>query len=192
VAVAWQKAHAAGTRLTVVDSGAASGRLAVVARAAALAAHDGESLETLATFVEAALGRAEEYIFLERLEYLARGGRLSKAGAWFGDALHLAPVVSPLPDGARKVALLRKPEDRLTFACERAKQALALSGGKGYLLVEFTDNRAWVEREVAPRLRESLPGAEIGIGPLSLTTGAHTGPGTWAVAMLPAGNAHGT
>jgi hypothetical protein len=187
VALAWQKANPAGARLTLVDSGAASGRLAVVARAAALAAHAGQSLDALATWVQSALGRAEEYIFPERLEYLARGGRLSKAGAWFGDALHLAPVVSPMPEGARKVALLRKLEDKLTFACERAKQALAPSDGQGYLLLQFTDNRAWVETDVVPRLRQVVPKAEIGIGPLSLTTGAHTGPGTWAVAMLPEG-----
>lgn len=190
VVVAWQKAHPAGSRMTVIDSGAASGRLAVVVRATALAAQDGRSLAELVTFSRSALERAEEYIFLERLEYLARGGRLSKAGAWFGDALHLAPVVSPFPDGARKVALLRKPEDRIAYACERAKQAFAPSDGKGYLLVEFTDNRAWLETQVVPRLREAAPQAELALGPLSLTTGAHTGPGTWAVALLPAGTAH--
>ncbi len=192
VATAWKNSHPAGARLTVIDSGAASGRLAVVARATALAAQDGMSAAALQAFATAALARAEEYILLERLEYLARGGRLSKAGAWFGDALHLAPVVSPMPDGARKVALLRKQEDKVAYACERARQALSASAGKGYLLLQFTDNRAWVEGEVAPRLRHELPSAEIGLGPLSLTTGAHTGPGTWAVATLPAADAHGT
>jgi uncharacterized protein len=185
VARAWRESHAAGERLSVLDSGAASGRLAVVARATAIAARSGASLGELTAFASTALVRAEEYIFVERLEYLARGGRLSKAGAWFGDALGLVPVVSPLPDGARKVALLRKPGDRLAFACERAKAALAKAGGHGYILVEFTDNRAWVEEMVLPRLHEVAPAAEIELGPLSLTTGAHTGPGTWAVAMLP-------
>jgi uncharacterized protein len=192
VASAWQAAHSAGIRMTIVDSGAASGRLAVVARATALGAREGGSVGTLAAFAKAALERAEEYIFLERLEYLARGGRMSKAGAWFGDALHLAPVVSPFPDGARKVALLRKLDDKLAFACDRVRQAFSSSDGRGYLLVQFTDNRPWIEGEVLPRLRAAAPRAELAVGPLSLTTGAHTGPGTWAVAMLPAGAAHGT
>jgi DegV family protein with EDD domain len=192
VALAWQASHRAGSRMTLIDSGAASGRLAVVARAAALAAHGGQSVEGLAALARSALERAEEYIFVERLEYLARGGRLSKAGAWFGDALHLAPVVSPMPDGVRKMALLRKQEDKVAFACDRAQRAFHPAAGRGYLLVQYTDNRAWVEDEVAPRLREALPGVDIGLGPLSLTTGAHTGPGTWAIAMLPEGNTHGT
>ena len=185
VASAWRASHAAGARLTVVDSGAASGRLAVVVRAVALAAWDGGAITTLAAFATAALQRAEEYIFPERLEYLARGGRLSKTSAWFGDALGLAPVVAPMPDGARKIAMLRKPEDRISFACERAARAFAAGSHRGYLLVEYTDNRAWAEATLLPRLRQAAPEAEIAVGPLSLTTGAHTGPGTWAIAMLP-------
>jgi hypothetical protein len=185
VALDWRSSHAAGARMTLLDSGTASGKLAVVVRATARAARGGKPVEALADHARAALARAEEYIFLDRLEYLARGGRMSKAGALFGDALHLAPVVSPMPDGARKVALLRKPEDRVAFACERARQALEPSDGRGYLLVEHTDNRAWLVEIVLPRLRAALPDAEIAVGALSLTTGAHTGPGTWAIAILP-------
>ena len=185
VSSAWRASHASGERLTVLDSGAASGRLAVVVRAVALAARGHAEIGALAAFATAALARAEEYIFPERLEYLARGGRLSKTSAWFGDAIHLAPVVSPMPDGARKVAMLRKPEDRVAFACERAAHAFSVGSSRGYLLAEYTDNRAWVEGILLPRLRLAAPEAELALGPLSLTTGAHTGPGTWAIAMLP-------
>jgi uncharacterized protein len=185
VALDWQSSHPDGARMTLLDSGTASGRLAVVVRATALAARGGRPAASLADFARTALGCAEEYIFLERLEYLARGGRMSKTGAFFGDALHLAPVVSPMPDGARRVALLRKPEDKIAFACERAARALGGAGGKGYLYAEYTDNRAWVVEQVLPRLRVAAPEAEIAVGALSLTTGAHTGPGTWAIAMLP-------
>jgi len=185
VATAWRTSHPSGAQLTVLDSGAASGRLAVVVRAAALAARSGVGIEELTKLATAATLRAEEFIFVERLEYLARGGRLSKTGAWLGDALGFAPVVSPFPDGARRVALLRKPEDRLGFACQQVKRAFAAGGEGGHILVEHTDNRAWVEEKVLPRLRDLAPEAVIEVGPLSLTTGVHTGPGTWAVAMLP-------
>ncbi len=177
--------------MTVLDSGTASGRLAVVVRATALRARGGTGGSELVAFAAAALPRAEEYIFPERLEYLARGGRLSKTSAWFGDAFGLAPVVSPMPDGARKVAMLRKPEDRVVFACEQAARVFAAGSRRGYVLAQYTDNRAWVEGSLLPRLRQAAPAAEIVAGPLSLTTGAHTGPGTWAVAMLPDPPAYG-
>ena len=185
VASAWRASHATGERMTVIDSGAASGRLAVVVRQTALAARGGSAIAALVAFASGALQRAEEYIFPERLEYLARGGRLSKASAWFGDALGLAPVVSPMPEGAHKVAMLRKPEDRVTFACERVARSFSVGSHQGYVLAEYTDNRAWVEETLLPRLRQAAPEAEIAVGPLSLTTGAHTGPGTWAIATLP-------
>jgi uncharacterized protein len=79
--------------------------------------------------------------------------------------------------------LLRKPQDRLAFACQRVAQALGTASG--HVLVQYSDNRDWVESTVAPRLRLAAPAAEVVLGPLSLTTGVHTGPGTWAVAVLP-------
>ena len=191
VASAWCASHASGERMTVVDSGAASGRLAVVVRATAKAARGGTGVSALAELATASLQLAEEFIFVERLEYLARGGRLSKTGAWFGDALGLAPVVSPMPDGARKVALLRKPEERVAFAVAQVQRAFCSGSGRGYLLAEYSDNRAWVEEILLPRLRGAAPEAKMTAGPLSLTTGAHTGPGTWAIAMLPERPAQG-
>ena len=184
VAEAWCARHDPDARVRVLDSGAASGRLAVVVRATALRARQGEDAVALAAFASAALARAEEYIFLECLDYLARSGRLSKTGARLGNALGLAPVVSPAPDGARRVALLRNPEARVNFACARVARAFAPMP-RGHLLLEYTDNRAFVAGEVMPRLRAAAPQADIELGALSLTTGAHTGPGTWAVAFLP-------
>jgi len=51
--------------------------------------------------------------------------------------------------------------------------------------VEYTDNRDWVEAEAAEAIAKQFPSVEIILQPLSLTTGAHTGPGTWAVAIHP-------
>jgi len=187
VASAWTAEHPLGGRMVVVDSGAASGRLAVVVWATARRARSGEARSAVEAFARGALARAKEYIFPEKLEYLARGGRMSNAGAFFADLLHVAPVISPLPDGARKVAMVRKPEDRLGFACDRLDKALAPTGGAGLVLLQYTDNRGWVEEHVAPCVRERFPRAECHVRPLSATTGAHTGPGTWAVAVLPGG-----
>lgn len=184
VAEAWCARHDPDGRVRVLDSGAASGRLAVVVRATALRARQGEDAVALAAFASAALARAEEYIFVECLDYLARSGRLSKTGARLGNALGLAPVVSPAPDGARRVALLRNPEARVNFACAKVERAFATMP-RGHLLVEHTDNRAFVAGEVMPRLRAAAPQADIELGALSLTTGVHTGPGTWGVAFLP-------
>jgi fatty acid-binding protein DegV len=53
-------------------------------------------------------------------------------------------------------------------------------------MLEYSDNRKWVEGTVKKEVSELYPDAEIILQPLSLTSGAHMGPGTWGVAFLPA------
>jgi fatty acid-binding protein DegV len=55
----------------------------------------------------------------------------------------------------------------------------------GLILLEHSDNREWVVAEVLPAIRGRHPAAEVIVSPLSLTSGAHMGPGTWGVAFLP-------
>jgi DegV family protein with EDD domain len=185
VASTWAASHPLGGHLAVVDSGAASGRLAVVVWATARRARAGEPRAAVEAFARAALAHAEEYIFPEKLEYLARSGRVSNAGALLADLIHLAPVISPMPDGARRVATVHRTEDRIAFACERIARAFAPTRGRGLVLLQHTDNRAWVQAQLAPRVRDRFPDAECHVRPFSGTAGAHTGPGTWAVALLP-------
>ena len=52
-------------------------------------------------------------------------------------------------------------------------------------MIEFSDNREWVSETVGGRVREMYPLAEIILQPVSLTSGVHMGPGTWAIAYLP-------
>ena len=64
---------------------------------------------------------AEEYVFLDRLRYLAAGGRLSRSGAFFGDMLHMKPVISPQAEGARKVGVVRDRAGQVRFALEKLR-----------------------------------------------------------------------
>ena len=41
---------------------------------------------------------------IDDLKYLARGGRISKAAGFAGNLLGMRPVISPMPEGARKLA----------------------------------------------------------------------------------------
>jgi hypothetical protein len=53
------------------------------------------------------------------------------------------------------------------------------------VLLQYSDNRGWVEETVRPRVRSILPEAELLLVPLSLTSGVHMGPGTWSLAFAP-------
>ncbi|MDA8125213.1 MAG: DegV family EDD domain-containing protein [Deltaproteobacteria bacterium] len=186
VAMQWKRENDPDGRFRVIDTGAASGRLGLLAVAVARFARKTGDAEAVIRYAEAGAGRCEEFVFLDQLRYLAAGGRLSRTGALAGDLFHLKPVISPLPEGARRVGICRDRDGQLRFALEKLKGTLKGDGTGALILLEHTDNAPWVEESVRPAIARSFPAAEILCQPMSLTAGAHMGPGTWGVAFLPA------
>lgn len=179
----WKARRDPDDRMTVLDTGAASGRLGLVALATALYAHLVDDPDDVIRFARGAIDACAEYLFLDRLHYLAAGGRLSRTSAFFGDLLHMRPVVSPTAEGAKKVAVLRNKTDQVEFAVARLEQARP---DVPYVIVlEYTDNEEWVRVVPGKQLQQRHPAAKILMQPMSLTSGAHMGPGSWGVAFLP-------
>jgi hypothetical protein len=183
-AVEWGKKHDPQNRFVVIDTGAASGRLATIVLAANRYLTKTKDMEKTITFATTALQTCEEYVFLDKLEYAAAGGRLSKTSAFFGDMLKMKPVVSPQPEGAKKVGVVRNQKDQIKMARERLAASLAKEE-KALIMLEYSDNFDLVNGKIKPLIEADFPQAEIIIQPLSLTSGAHMGPGTWAIAFLP-------
>lgn len=183
VVMDWKKTHDLQDRLTVIDTGAASGRLAVLVMAVAAIAQKASRPEDVIDFTIDAIDHAEEYIFLDRLEYLAAGGRLSKTKAFFGDVLHMKPVVTPMADGAQKAGLCRNRKDQEAFALKMLAKSLD-TNSYALILLEYSDNLSQIEA-FSNIIKTRYPKAQIIVHPLSLTSGVHMGPGTWAIAFLP-------
>ncbi|HOG07736.1 MAG: DegV family EDD domain-containing protein [Syntrophales bacterium] len=186
VAMDWKKTHDPEDRLTVIDTQAASGRLGLMSLAAARFSLKTRDAEAVIRYARENVDRCEEYVFLDKLQYLAAGGRLSKTSAFFGDMLRMKPVISPLAEGAKKMGVVRTQADQVDFAQEKLAAALSPEM-PALIMLEYSDNRTWVAESVQPEIARRYPAAEIVLHPLSLTSGAHMGPGTWAVAFLPAG-----
>jgi DegV family protein with EDD domain len=183
VAVKWKADNDPENRMTIIDTGVASGKLGLLARAVAELALTVSDLSEIVSFAKGAIQNVHEYIFLDRLQFLAAGGRMSKTGAFFGDALHIKPIVSPYPDGARKIGVVRNSKDQVKFAFRRLEQSL-LKDQKATLLLEYSDNREWLEREVKPEIERRFPLVQVIMQLLSLTSAAHMGPGSWGIAFL--------
>ena len=184
VATKWKERNDREGRFEVIDTGAASGRLGLIAIATARYALETNDAAAVADFARRAVARCEECIFLDRLHYLAAGGRLSKTSAFFGDMLRMKPIVTPLPEGVKKLGLARNSSEQIDFMVQRLQTSLE-KGSRPLFMIEFSDNREWVSETVGGRVREMYPLAEIILQPVSLTSGVHMGPGTWAIAYLP-------
>lgn len=178
----WKKEHDPDNRLLVIDTGAASGRLGTMVLAVALYLAHTRDMEKTYAFAKKAVETCEEYVFLEKLEYLAAGGRLSKTSAFFGDMLKMKPVISPQPEGAKKVGVVRHRKDQIKMAMEKLAAALN-ADSRALIMLEHSDNIDQV-KEIGKEVKKRYPKAEIFLQPLSLTSGAHMGPGTWGIAFL--------
>ncbi len=183
-ATAWQAANDPQRRMSILDTGAASGRLGIVALATAHFARQGHEPPAVLDFAQRAVTQSQELVFLDQLKFLAAGGRISKTQGFFGDLLRMKPIITPGAQGAARVGVVRTPKDQLAFARKRLEQEIA-PGAAPLVLLQYSNNRAWVEAAAAQEVRRLLPAARILLRPLSLTSGAHMGPGTWALAWLP-------
>jgi fatty acid-binding protein DegV len=56
---------------------------------------------------------------------------------------------------------------------------------KSTLLLEYSDNREWLEGEIKPEIERRFPLVKVIMQLLSLTSAAHMGPRSWGIAFLP-------
>lgn len=81
------------SRLVVMDSLTASWGLGLLVKAAAEAAAEGQSLDAIVRLVRGMLPHIYLIFFVERLDYLERGRRISPAQALLGTMLHIKPLL---------------------------------------------------------------------------------------------------
>ncbi|GBE11971.1 fatty acid-binding protein [bacterium BMS3Bbin14] len=182
-AMAWKEAHDPDNLLEVLDTGAASGRLGLIALLTSRYVDIAGSMEDVLDFSRKIIVDCKEYVFIDELQYLVAGGRLSRAGGFFGNLLHTKPVVSPAENGVRKVGVVRSREGQLAFALEKLGELNRQTSGP-VIMLQYSDNKEWVAGTVRQQVQGLLPQAEILLTPLSLTSGVHMGPGTWAMACV--------
>jgi len=182
-AMAWKEANDPDNLLEVLDTGAASGRLGLIALLTSRYADIAGSMEDVLDFSRKIIADCKEYVFIDELKYLVAGGRLSRSGGFFGNLLHTKPVVSPTENGVRKVGVVRSREGQLAFALAKLDELNRQTSGP-VIMLQYSDNKEWVAGTVQQQVRDLLPKAKILLTPLSLTSGVHMGPGTWAMACV--------
>ncbi len=181
-AMAWKKENDPDKLFTVIDTGAASGRLALIALLTARQARNMEIPEKIIEFARKTIDDCMEYVFIDELKFLVAGGRISRAGGFFGDLLSMKPVISPTSAGVRKVGVVHSRKGQLDFAMKKLSERFDRIA-EPVIMLQYSDNEQWVEDTAQRLVRDLLPEAEILLAPLSLTSGVHMGPGTWSIAF---------
>jgi len=178
----WRDENRHGDRFAVIDTGAASGRLGLIVRLMARAVQAGRNLEDLVPLAHRVIGNCDELVFLDQLKFLAAGGRISRSKGFFGDLIGIKPVIRPTAEGAVKAGTVRKASEQVPFAVRYLKHRYA-SNARPTILLQFSDNEQRVRERIRPEIERQFPEAQIAVTRISLTSGAHMGPGTWAMAF---------
>ncbi|CAM3551052.1 DegV family protein [Stackebrandtia soli] len=173
---ATQAAAAIGDRVHVVDSLDAGMGLGFCALAAATEATKGRSLSHAATVATQTKHRTHTYFYVDTLEFLRRGGRISAASALVGTALAVKPILN-IDDGK---VIVRDKVRTSARALARLRELITRSAGEGSIDIalhhfdspEQTDELGAWAREAFGRRLKRLFVTEVGA-----VVAAHCGPG---------------
>lgn len=166
----------------VVDSRSIAMGLGFAVLAGAQAAADGQDLDAVAAVVEARARAAAVMFYVDTLEYLRRGGRVSATRAAVGQALQVKPLLQVHAGKVEPLERVRTPGRALARLEELA---IAAAGDRAVQVA--VQHLAAPERasQLAERLAARLPSATIVQCPVGGVVGAHVGPGMVAVVVVP-------
>lgn len=162
----------------IIDSLAATVMIKFMGDYAAKLVQDGENAPAIVAKLEAMKGKIKVAAGLDTLEYLCKGGRLSRASATIGELANLKPIITVTPEG--KVSVIGK--------CLGKNKAL------NFILKFLADNERDVNfplytlysygTENTEKLEERLVAEGYSYDDrvqLGSTIGAHIGPGAFAI-----------
>lgn len=144
---------------------------------------DGYTFEKLINHLEEVKSKAKIYAYVDTLEYVKKGGRLSKTAGIIGGLLNIKLILSINEEGKIYIpSKTRGIKSGLQELDKKLKEDGAYNSDKIYLsysgrskenLFRFIDTYIKKYEEI-----------ELDISQLGLTIGAHSGPGTVVVAFM--------
>lgn len=170
-------------KLTVIDSLCASLGQGLLVDYAVQMKKAGKSLQEVAEWVEANKKNIIHWFTVDDLNHLRRGGRISKASAFFGTMLQIKPVLDV--DDAGRLIPHFKVKGRKKSILEmfnRMKEDIKDPDGQTVFIShgDCLEDARYVEEQV----RQRLGVQEVRVGYIGPVIGAHSGPGTVALFFL--------
>lgn len=171
-----------GLKLTILDSKAASLGLGLLVKKAVTLRNEGADLKAIIEQVTKMAAHMESLFTVEDLDYMAKGGRISKGSAFFGGLLNIKPLLH-VEDG--KLV----PIEKLRGRKKVLKRMVELIGERGNGLDQQTiaishgDDPEFAEN-LKSELETQFNLQKIEVYMIGSVIAAHTGPGTLAVFFM--------
>ncbi len=171
-------------KIYVVDSLAASSGYGLLMDTLADLRDQGYGLEQLRDWTEEHKLEMHHWFFSTDLQYYVRGGRISKAEAFFGGILEICPLLNMNLEGRLTPRAKIRTKKRVIREIVRRMEENARDGhdysGKCYLCQSACMPDAQAVADLITDLFPRLNGKPL-INNIGTTIGSHTGPGTVAL-----------
>ncbi|WP_342533959.1 DegV family protein [Lysinibacillus sp. FSL K6-0057] len=166
-------------KLVIIDSKCASLGHGLVVEEAVRLRNMGVSLEDTASKINNLAPQVEHLFTVEDLDYLAKGGRVSKASAFLGGLLSIKPILN-VEDG--KLVPIEKSRGRKK-ALNRMLDLMQERGGSftnKIIGISHSDDAAFAN-EAKASIQERFSPQAVQITMIGSAIGSHVGPGTIAI-----------
>jgi DegV family protein with EDD domain len=169
----------------VLDSRTTGMSLGFAAVSAARAAAAGADADRVIEAAERRCTTSTEFIYVDTLEYLRRGGRIGAAQAMLGSAFSIKPLLT-VKDG-EVAPLARVPGTRRALA-KMVDLAVKKSGGFRADIAVTRFGASDHELEIGRQIERRVPAmVESMVVEASTVIGAHLGPGALGITVSPVG-----
>lgn len=172
-------------RIIVIDTLSASLGEGIMIKKALDMKAEGKTIDEAAEWIQNNKDHVCVQFTVDDLEYLYRGGRLSKTSAVLGTMINLKPVLHVNEEG--KLVAIAKVRGR-------KKAVNTLVENMGQLLGSYKDKQVFIgiihgdceedAQKLAQKIREEYGYEDFVIEPIGPSIGAHTGPGTMGLIFL--------
>lgn len=166
-------------KLVIIDSKCASLGHGLVVEEAVRLRNIGVSLEDMASKINTLAPQVEHLFTVEDLDYLAKGGRVSKASAFLGGLLSIKPILN-VEDG--KLVPIEKSRGRKK-ALNRMLDLMQERGGSftnKIVGISHSDDATFAN-EAKASIQERFSPQAVQITMIGSAIGSHVGPGTIAI-----------
>jgi DegV family protein with EDD domain len=162
----------------VIDSKLVTIALGLVTLAAARSARTGDNLQTIVQLVNKIIPTIRTYGFLDTLQYIAKSGRLGKAGSLLSSVLPIKPILT-IKDGSLLPAGIVRTRSK---GLERLLELIKSTQDVCEIGISHSSEEGEVQLFIE-KIRSFLPDIKPIVSKLGPALGVHGGPGAILVAM---------
>lgn len=145
--------------------------------------NNGASDEEVIAFLEEFSKKVAVYFYVDSLQYLKRGGRISGATAVFGSLLNIKPILTVTEDGKlEKLCAVKGTKKAIDFMFTKFNEEYSNSDKYETFIID-ADNKL-IADDFAEKIR--LTGKNISLRRMTVgpVVGAHAGPGTIGIIFV--------